>query len=609
MATTTPDDVNLINGQTASNGIKPQNTWALNIEKKSAEKSPGDFDYNPRGSRYLDVDDGILPNAEQRANQNQWPWTRVLGSLLALASFIIFVCVEIPSGPDLKTQDFSKVNRCLAVLLPMVFLWLFSVFSPNLTALLPIPLYALLELGSSSDFAKTYLTDTGILFVGVFIVCTAMEACNVHRRFALFIIDRVGRTPATVMMGFMIPPWFLSLFSSNTGACAMILPIAMATMETSIAKAKEKNDAENVEGLKLFEKGLYMAIAYSATVGGTGTIVATPPNALVVQEVEEKYKINMGFAGWMGAFLPLSIVLQCVCFAIMYYTYGRKVKSIDRSFIKAEYTKLGRMNRDEKIVSAVFAFMMAWMVLAQVTTTAWVGRCKVDGKFDYGVLNRYECMEKKGAWKGTFGTGATALVCATVLFLVPSVKDPSRNLITWKMAESGVPWGIILLMGGGNALSKAFKDTNTTKWIAGFLAPLATLHPTLLIFIVTTIVAFLTEITSNTATTSILLPIFTTFGDDNNFHPLLLALPTALAASMAFMLPIATPPNAVVLGTGKVPFLGFAKAGWKMNVAGILLTTFFVCTTGTAVYSLLDTPEEFRVKWACKQANATMHCP
>ena len=230
-------------------------------------------------------------------------------------------------------------------------------------------------------------------------------------------------------------------------------------------------------------------------------------------------------------------------------------------------------------------------------------------KFDFDILDKYECQAVKGAWKGTFGTGAISLVCATVLFLVPSIKDPSRNLITWKLAESGIPWGIIMLMGGGNALSKAFKDTNTTTWIAGFLAPLATLHPTVLILIVTTIVAFLTEITSNTATTSILLPILLSFGDDNNFHPLLLALPTALAASMAFMLPIATPPNAVVLATGKVPFLGFAKAGWKMNVAGILLTTFFVCTTGTAVYSLLDAPEEFRVKWACKQPNATMACP
>lgn len=218
MATTVLDDVNL---NKRPNGLLEYDTFAEYVGAGNGEGTSGaSSGWLRLQPAWVEVPGrGRWHPPERRATGEPEPVALdagVLGSLLAVASFIVLVCVEVPSTDK---HDFSKVNRCLAVLLPMVFLWLFSVFSPNLTALLPIPLYALLELGSSSDFAKTYLTDTGILFVGVFIVCTAMEACNVHRRFALFIIDRVGRTPATIMMGFMIPPWFLSLFSSNTTNC------------------------------------------------------------------------------------------------------------------------------------------------------------------------------------------------------------------------------------------------------------------------------------------------------------------------------------------------------------------------------------------------------
>ena len=545
----TNDSIKLVDKKNVPVSSKNKNSWAkekvssFSVEggRNSARNSVGDFEYNPRGSRYLDVDDGILPDADKREKSGQWPPTRIVGAVLAVLSFIIMSLIEIkdPNGTD----EFKKVNRCLAVLLPMIFLWLFSVFSPNLTSLMPILLFPLFELDSSSNYAKVYLTDTGILFVGVFTVCTAMEACNVHKRIALVIIDKIGKTPATILLGFMIPPWFLSLFSSNAGACAMILPIAMATMETTIKEA----DEEEVEGLKLYEKGLYIAIAYSATIGGVGTIIATPPNNVVTSNIEADYGVAMSFGNWIAAFLPLSIVLQCFCFAIMYLTYGRAVKKISRDYIKTEVQKLGKMNRDEIWVCGIFLFMITWMVCHEFTTKVWIGKCTVDGKVNDQILNKYTCDEALGKWKGLFGTGAISLTCATVLFLVPSKIDRKRNLINWKMAESGIPWGIIILMGGGNALSKGFKETNTTKWIANFIAPLASLPHFWLVLIIVALVAVLTEITSNTATTNILLPILIKFSDENNMHPLLLALPTALAASMAFMLPISTPTNAVVL--------------------------------------------------------------
>ena len=590
---------------------KNKNSWAFSVsqdQQQQRDENNGNFEYNPRGSRYQDIDDGMLPTAAQRAALNQWPPSRIVGALLAVVLFIIFAFVEIETPKDSEVS-FKHVNRCLAVLFAMISLWLFSVFSPNLTAILPVPLYALFELDTSSSFASKYLTDTGVMFIGVFIVCTAMEACNVHRRIALGIIKRIGKTPATVLLGFMIPPWTLSLFASNAGMCAMILPIAMATMETTIKEAEDKGDEEEVKGLKTYEKGLYMAIAYSATVGGVGTIIATPPNGVVVDQILERYDDSLSFGGWIAAFLPLSIVLQICCFVIMYLTYGRSIKRISRSFIDREYAKLGRMNRDEIVVCAVFVFMILWMVLHEFTTKQWVGKCTVSKKVRYDILDRYSCEHASGKWKTTLGTGAIAFMCSTILFLVPSKLDRKRNLINWKMAESGVPWGIILLMGGGNALSKAFKETKTTVWIANFLKPLATLPQFWLILLISTLVAFLTEITSNTATTSILLPVLMAFADENQLHPMLLATPTALAASMAFMLPIATPTNAVVLGSGKVPFLGFVKAGWKMNFVGIFFVTIFVMTTGRLVYSFDNVPDKYRVNWPCMKANATVACP
>ena len=603
-----------LNEKTTATASKNKNSWAtssLSLEQNRQQQrdgKSGDFEYNPRGSRYQDIDDGMLPTAAQRQALNQWPPSRIIGALLAVVLFIVFSFVEIETPKD-STVSFKNVNRCLAVLFAMISLWLFSVFSPNLTAILPIPLYAMFELDSSTNYASKYLTDIGVLFIGVFIVCSAMEACNVHKRIALAIIKKIGRTPATVLLGFMIPPWFLSLFASNAGMCAMILPIAMATMETTIKEAEDKGDQEEVKALQTYEKGLYMAIAYSATVGGVGTIIATPPNGVLVDQILAEYNESLSFGGWIAAFLPLSIVLQICCFVIMYLIYGRAIKRISRSFIDREYAKLGRMNRDEMVVCAVFVFMIGWMVLHEFTTKQWIGNCTVNKKLRDDILDRYACDHANGKWKGTLGTGAIAFLSSTILFLVPSKMEKNRNLINWKMAESGVPWGIILLMGGGNALSKAFKETNTTVWIANFLEPLANLPEFWLVLLISTLVAFLTEITSNTATTSILLPVLMKFADNNHLHPMLLATPTALAASMAFMLPIATPTNAVVLGSGKVPFLGFVKAGWKMNFVGILLVTIFVMTTGRLVYNFDNVPDKYRKNWPCMEPNATVACP
>ena len=413
--------------------------------------------------------------------------------------------------------------------------------------------------------------------------------------------------PKTFMISFMIPPFVLSMFSSNAGSCALMMPVALASMQATIKNAKSRGDHEQVKALEWFEKGLYMSIAYSATIGGVATIIATPPNAIVVAKAEENDYPDVTFGQWMGAFMLLALFLEVACFFVMYGTYGRGVKAIDRSFIELEYNKLGRMNRDEKIVGATFFVLVLWLIFESFTTKQLFGICKIDGNAHHNVETHGHCREKGGKWSGTFQNGSITILLGLFLFLIPSVKDPRRNLLSWKNASAGIPWGLLMLLGSGNALSLAFDKTSTTVYLATFLEPLGQASLFWLVTIVVTLVAFITELASNTATTNILLPIFLKFSNVNNRHPLLLAIPCALAASMAFMLPIATPTNAVALGTNKIPFTGFIRAGWKMNVTGIILTIFFVCTLGNWVFEFENVPEGYRTKWACKESNAT--CP
>lgn len=595
--------------------FRNRNSWA-NMEISQGEQDTADtLRYEPRGSKFEDIADEYLPSLAEQSKHNMWPPTRVLGFSLALVSMVLllfFVEISTPKEKEFVERhpgvSFDRVNVCLALLVPMIFLWLFNVVNPNLTAMLPIALLGLYGIADTSKTASLYFNNISMLFVGVFMVATAMEASNVHRRFALHIVSRIGKTPATFMLSFMLPPFFLSFFSSNTGMTALMLPIAMSSMTNLIENAD--GDEEEIKALKNFEKGLYMAIAYSATIGGTATIVASPPNAIVVNKAEEMGLPDVTFMQWMGSFLPMAIVLEICCFGVMYMTYGRQVTRISTAYVEKEKKKMGKINRDEKVIAALFLFLISWMILEEWTSKKWFGTCTINKKIDYSVRNKDACDAIPSAiWSGTFKNGAIALVCGTFLFFIPSVIDRKRNLLNWKLAESGIPWGIIMLMGSGNALSYAFKDTNTTKWIAEFLRPLGDLPFFWLVLIVVTLVAFLTEITSNTATTNILLPIFIEFADQNNRHPLSLAIPCAQASSMAFMLPIATPPNAVVLGTGKVAFLGFVKAGWKLNFIGIACVTIFTCTMCDFVFGLSSPSEQYQVNWACRQPNATMACP
>lgn len=411
------------------------------------------------------------------------------------------------------------------------------------------------------------------------------------------------------MLSFMLPPFFLSMFSSNTGSTALMLPIAMASMEATIRNAESNGDTDEVKALHWFEKGLYMSIAYSSTIGGTATIIATPPNAIVVATAENAGYPEVTFAQWMGSFMGLAICLEAACFAVMFFTYGRQVRTIDRKFIETEYAKLGPMNRDEVVVLLVFTVLVLWMILESFTTKEMFGQCTRNGTVEDHISGKSACLAADGKFKSTFGNGSIAIVMGLVLFFIPSVIDRRRNLLTWKQASAGVPWGLMLLLGSGNALSLLFDKTKTTTYLATFLEPLAEYSLFALTLIVTTVVALITELASNTATTNILLPIFLEFANLNNRHPLILAIPTALAASMAFMLPIATPPNAVVLGTGKVAFTGFVRAGWKMNLIGIALTTLFVCTVGNWMFGFDDTPKGYQKDWACRKPNATMACP
>ena len=582
----------------------------VNIASKNADGHGYDDngDSHHGGNGELDGSGQVKPMPK-----TLWTPIRTFGAIAALVCYVLmqFIRIETPTDDEFvkkfKKADFRRVNECFAILLPMVFMWLFNVFPPNVTALFPLVFMPILAIQDSTSVAKIYLNNVSLLFIGLFMVATAMEVCNLHRRFALATLNAVAKTPATFMLSFMLPPFFLSFVSSNAGATALMLPIAVASMEATIRNAEENGDLEEVKNLKWFEKGLYMSIAYSATIGGVTTIIATPPNAIVVTEVEKERYPEITFAQWMGAFLGLGIVLQVCNFLIMFATYGRNVKRIDRTFIAREYSKLGPMNRDEKVVGLTFFVLVVWMVIESFTTKQVFGSCKLVNRTDHNVEAHHECIEEGGEWKGTFKNGSICILCGMFLFLVPSVIDKRRSLLTWKQASAGIPWGLLMLLGSGNALSQAFQETQTTVYIATYLEPLGKLDLLPITLIVSTIVAFLTELASNTATTSILLPIFIQFANNNNRHPLCVGLTCALSASMAFMLPIATPTNAVALGSGRLAFTDFIRVGWKMNFLGVLCVSAFVCTLGDQFFGLTNPEEAWKKNWACKSTNTT--CP
>jgi len=400
--------------------------------------------------------------------------------------------------------------------------------------------------------------------MGGFILALAIEKWNLHRRIALTIINIIGADISKIILGFMIATAFMSMWISNTATSVMMLPIGMAI----VSQMKDNSQTEEDEH-SMFGKVLMLSIAYSASIGGMATLIGTPPNLVLAGVVQETYGIEITFAQWFKFGLPISILLLTICWIYLTkHAFKFKIQEFPggRAEIKKLHNSLGKLGHEEKIVLMVFlgaAFL-------------WVFR---------SVLQAYV---------PALDDTIIAIIAGLVLFLFPSSKK-DEPIMRWSEAVK-MPWGIIILFGGGMALASAFKESGLAEWIGGQFSLLQVLPLFLLILCLIAAVNFLTEITSNLATTAMLLPILAPIAMAIDVHPYILLVSATVAASCAFMLPVATPPNAVVFGSGYLRIPDMVKAGIWMNIISILLLTCFVFFVLQYVWGFDPTvfPEELK---------------
>ncbi|APA65737.1 MULTISPECIES: SLC13 family permease [Maribacter] len=470
---------------------------------------------------------------------------RVLGPLVFFLILFLF-----------HPEDLSKeANAVLASVAWVAIWWVTEAIPIYVTALLPLILFPLTGGLSLTETATSYGHKYIFLYMGGFILAIAIEKWNLHRRIALTIINLIGTNVINIILGFMLATAFLSMWISNTAAAVIILPIAMAI----VYQLNDNPDTEKDEN-KIFGKALMLAIAYSASIGGIATLIGTPTNLVLAGVVQTTFGKEITFSEWFVLGFPIAIILLFLCWYYLTrfaFTFKQKDFPGGRSEISARLKALGKMGYEEKSVLVVFA----------VTAFAWIARSfllqRFIPKMDDTII---------------------AMMTVVILFLLPT-REKGKRLMDWQDAVK-LPWGILLLFGGGLTLALGFDTSGLALWIGSKLSALQVLPFFLLLMILISIVNFMTEITSNIATTAILLPVLVSLAPVLGVHPYYLMIAATLAASCAFMLPVATPPNAVVFGSGYLEMQDMVKKGFWLNIISILILTVVVYIVLPMVWDL-----------------------
>ncbi len=451
----------------------------------------------------------------------------------------------------------DEANAVLASAVWIAIWWITEAIPISVTALLPIVLFPLsggLDLSSTtSAFGHKYI----FLYIGGFIIAIAIEKWGLHRRIALQIIRLIGSNITRIILGFMVATAFMSMWISNTATSVMMLPIGMDI----ISQLRDNPDTHENENIT-FGKALMLSIAYSASIGGMATLIGTPPNLVLAGVVQETYGVEITFSQWFKFGLPISVLLLIICWIYLTrFAFSFKDKAFPggRSEILRLLQQLGKIKFEEKIVLVVFVS----------TAFLWIFRSLLQNiipNLDDTII---------------------AIFAGTTLFLLPAKKS-GEKILNWDEAVK-LPWGIILLFGGGMALAEGFKSSGLAEWIGTQMTLLEGMSLFLLVLILIACVNMLTEITSNLATTAMLLPILAPMALSIDVHPYILLVSATVAASCAFMLPVATPPNAVVFGSGYLRIPDMVRTGIWMNVLSILLLSLIVYFLLPAIWDFVPT--------------------
>lgn len=461
-----------------------------------------------------------------------------------------------------------KVTYTFCVALLMAAWWITEVVPLAVTSLLPVALFPLFGIMDARSVASTYFNDVIFLFMGGFLVALAMQRWQLHRRIALHILMITGVGPGRILMGFMISTAFLSMWISNTATAMMMMPIALSVIQ-------QLEEIPDNKGIGKYSIAILLGIAYSASIGGVATLVGTPPNLSFVRIYHIYFTSapEISFTSWLLFGLPLSVVFLLITWILLYLMYRPGSKEwvpIDRDTFKNQLQSSGKTTYEEKVVFFVFVLLaILWLFRADL---------------NFGIF------QLRG-WAGLFpedqsiSDGTVAIFMAIILFLLPSRNEPDKKILDWSTA-SKMPWHILLLFGGGFALASGFKESGLSLWFGDQLNWVASYHIIIIIFVISIIITFLTELTSNTATTEMVLPILAGIAISAGIHPLLLMVPATISASMAFMLPVATPPNAIVFSTSRLSMAQMARTGIILNLTGAIVITLMVYFWGSYIFNI-----------------------
>ena len=495
----------------------------------------------------------LLPASNKKGKQ----FALILAPLVSLVIILFF---------DLEPGN-SKVTYTFAVAMLMAVWWITEAIPLAVTALLPVALFPLLGVVDGKTISSMYFNHLIFLFIGGFLIAFAMERWNLHRRIALKILILFGISPGRILFGFMLATAFLSMWMSNTATAMMMVPIALSIilkLEESLGK----------KATRKYSIGLLLGIAYSASIGGVATLVGTPPNlsfARIVNILFPEMK-EISFADWFIFALPVTVLLFAAAWLLLYLMYKprKSWKSIQLDDFRKEYVALGKAKREEKVVLFLFVVLaLLWIFRSGFAIQSFV----IPG---WGQLFKDPSY---------INDGTVAIFIAILLFILPSSSKKGERIMNWETARK-IPWNIVLLFGGGFALAQGFVDSGLSNWFGEQLAGLAGVDPVVLTLANVSMMSFLTELTSNTATTEMILPILSGLAVTIKMNPLLLMIPATLAASLAFMLPVATPPNAIIFGTNRIEVKDMVRTGILLNITGVIIATLVMYFWGTLVFNI-----------------------
>jgi sodium-dependent dicarboxylate transporter 2/3/5 len=467
-----------------------------------------------------------------------------VGLILGPAVAILMLLSSPPDGLSAAAWTTAALGVLMAIW------WATEAVPIAITALLPLVCFPLLGIASIQDTAAPYANKVIYLFLGGFIVALAMQRWNLHRRIALNVLQVAGGDGRSLIGGFMLASAVISMWVMNTSTTMMLLPIAVSI----IAVIHKSVDGLDQKAKDDFQYALLLGVAYGATIGGMATLVGTAPNAMLAAFMQENYGTEIDFASWMMVGLPLSaamLPLAWLALTRLIFNVDFKTSAEGRAELKRMKDDLGRIKVPEIRVAIIFVIM----------ALTWVSR---------PLLTKLPGLS-------TLDDSGIAMAGAIALFLVPSGDKSDPLLLRWKHADQ-LPWSVLILFGGGLTLAGAVTRTGLAEWLGSSLQAIGMLPLAVIVIVAAAMIIFLTELTSNIATTATFLPVVGAIAIESGFDPIVLTVPVTFAASCAFMLPVATPPNAIVFGSGLLTIPKMARAGLALNLIGIILVSLVALT-------------------------------